>query len=852
MQKYQNAITNTNGDVVPNAIVTVTVYGTGLPASLYTGNGTGLLPSNVVATDSQGEFSFYAANGRYSYSVAATNYTAEVYTDFLLFDPASTGAVTATNVSFAPTGALTSTNVQAAINEVVTDLAGSTGAANVGFAPTGALAATNVQAAITEVVSDLAASSGSSTVGFLQSGTGAVARTLQAKGRDSVNVADFGAVGDGVTNDTAAINAAITAVLAAGGGTVFFSAKNYKVTTLNISSGVYLQGQGAAKRSAKNMTLLTGTAGYNVIEIDPNGATDIAIRHLGTYGGNRSVSFDPTVNNVAVINFEMYDVTFGFPTNECVFIGGQAERLRFSFLNFSNGTYGYYHGIGLTGRSYAIFEKSTWEHIYMEGQTINGIFYDTVNVSGSTAYTFMKFNNTGRESIRIKGNVGGLTFTDVLFENTASSSPTPANTTGNMTAGSPTLVVASATNFVIGQQVTVSGAGIVSGYGYCDLEANILNIVGTTLTLSANASYAVTGAPVTNRRYDTVKFEGIAGAGISYNILFNGCFLDGGFVKARYVLNTGASAVITLTGTVGQAGGPSGTPIYDPTSQVTFLNGYSGTRVAKTPGQTKPMSAYYAGGVSSFPNGAYNGDPAVVEYPPTLISAPPGQSVITTLMASNVNGGAGATWGNFEIFIKDPNFNSIFQIAGKNGLTDAKLAVGTRLGLPAFGGSGSYTSYSNAEIMVADAIPTVGTWYTGSIIFKASPAGGQPIGWQNISGGTPGTWLPMGYLNYAQMSFGTAPPSTGNWYQGSVVFNTNAAVGQVAGWQCTVGGSPGTWTPLGYVYDQTITFATAAPTTGTWVRGSVAFNSTAAVGSPKGWQCTVAGTPGTWVSMGNL
>lgn len=55
---------------------------------------------------------------------------------------------------------------------------------------------------------DLAASSGSSMVGFLQSGTGAVARTVQGKNRDIVHAKDFGAVFDGVTDDTDAINAA--------------------------------------------------------------------------------------------------------------------------------------------------------------------------------------------------------------------------------------------------------------------------------------------------------------------------------------------------------------------------------------------------------------------------------------------------------------------------------------------------------------------------------------------------------------------------------------------------------------------------------------------------------------------
>ena len=112
----------------------------------------------------------------------------------------------------ATTGALTVTKTSgvAFAASATTD---TTVAANVVNVPSGTIAATNVQSAINEIVTDLSASSGSSLVGFLQSGTGASARTSQAKLRETVSVLDFGAVGDGTTDDTAAIQAAINSCI---------------------------------------------------------------------------------------------------------------------------------------------------------------------------------------------------------------------------------------------------------------------------------------------------------------------------------------------------------------------------------------------------------------------------------------------------------------------------------------------------------------------------------------------------------------------------------------------------------------------------------------------------------------
>lgn len=44
----------------------------------------------------------------------------------------------------------------------------------------------------------------------------------------------------------------------------------------------------------------------------------------------------------------------------------------------------------------------------------------------------------------------------------------------------------------------------------------------------------------------------------------------------------------------------------------------------------------------------------------------------------------------------------------------------------------------------------------------------------------------------------------------------------------------------------------APPSGGNWQVGDRVIQSSPAVGSPKGWMCTLAGSPGTWVSEGNL
>lgn len=123
-----------------------------------------------------------------------------------------------------------------------------------------------------------------------------------ALGQLAINVKDptYGATGNGVTDDTAAIQAAINAANAAGGGLVFFPAGTYITRTLTMFGNVHLYGAGWSAttlklKSATNADLIDfGSANAALINLSAAFGTgtqaaphDWSIRDL-TLDGNKA------------------------------------------------------------------------------------------------------------------------------------------------------------------------------------------------------------------------------------------------------------------------------------------------------------------------------------------------------------------------------------------------------------------------------------------------------------------------------------------------------------------------------------------------------------------------------------
>ena len=138
-------------------------------------------------------------------------------------------------------------------------------------------------------------------VTYQPAGVSAVPTTVREKLRETVSVKDFGAVGDGVTDDTAAIQAALDS----GAGQVTFPDGTYLISAqIEPESNQTLLGTGGT------LTMVNGTFDQGVyVDTKPNVRID-GLRIIGASGGN---SFDQAIlvvgsTNVTIENCLIQDI----------------------------------------------------------------------------------------------------------------------------------------------------------------------------------------------------------------------------------------------------------------------------------------------------------------------------------------------------------------------------------------------------------------------------------------------------------------------------------------------------------------------------------------------------------------
>ena len=138
-----------------------------------------------------------------------------------------------------------------------------------------------------------AASAGSSRVGFIAAEAGAVASTVENKLRESLSLKDFGAVGDGVADDTNAVNLWFAAVLTTG-KTGYAPAGTYKCTSPIVFdyvskqlTGFTLIGDGVQKTLFSSTVTTALAAAFSLV----TSGGSVAIPAIGVYPKISQIGF---------------------------------------------------------------------------------------------------------------------------------------------------------------------------------------------------------------------------------------------------------------------------------------------------------------------------------------------------------------------------------------------------------------------------------------------------------------------------------------------------------------------------------------------------------------------------------
>lgn len=254
--------------------------------------------------------------------------------------------------------------------------------------------------------------------------------------KGAFNVKSYGALGDGTTNDSTAIQAAISAAVAAGGGVVAFSPGTYRVgTRIELKSNVNLVGAG------REVTTLRGRAGLTtavIVGLSGDAINDVRIEGLTIDGdfsssainvtviqvtnGTRIVLKDCTIKNGAQVGVLYTSCTDSSVIGCEVRYSGQLKASTGFGVLLSGGTRCKVHcnsfyacnGMNIGGNTNAVYASvvgNICDHTACPRTTVNGSGQNPASAGTLTVVSTAGFPSQG--TLSVAGIAGAILYTGV-------------------------------------------------------------------------------------------------------------------------------------------------------------------------------------------------------------------------------------------------------------------------------------------------------------------------------------------------------------------------------------------------------------------------------------------------------
>lgn len=530
-----------------------------------------------------------------------------------------------------------------------------------------------------------------------------------------LNVKDYGAIGDGVTNDTSAINAAFAA-LPTDGGTVYFSSGNYLIT----GSGVAVTGKSDWAITASNATLTFNSA---------SASTNGTIKALTVTGCNRfrieglvlnivnqaqqqtgisiSTSSEGIIRNNKVSNSRWCGITvFDTPANtshDIEISNNIVEYCRFEI--FSNGQY-----MRIINNHIADYWLSSTEAGLGAWQA-SSLYYDGI-ILGSGAKDYVISGNiiveAGQSGIYTGPNCSQIIISGNEITSCQNIGIDLDRSIGTVVTGNYSKNCAQGQihhysgddSVITGNVMTISSSAIDKCGVLLNADCTNITIVGNTINIQSPTTWGIfinSGAPKST-----------------------GCLVAMNTVVApnQYNLNTTDNRIIDIGQNVQWGNTTVGTLTTAGLTKIDLstLSGFNGRNALQL-----------------IPSGDNTYAQITADSPVRLYTS---GGVGQALTAGDITGLGGSFSG--LVFLSDTatlrlprastnNTGYLYYDATDNALVFRDSAAQRRM---AWGG----------------AAPVVGSWARGDRMMNSNASIGSPQGWVCTAGGSPGTWVALANL----------------------------------------------------------------------------------------------------------